>query len=216
MDKVMYKKYIKRWLDFILALIALPFVLLLIGVMAPIIFISDSGQIFYNGLRRGMGGRPFKMFKFRSMYVNSPDIRNQDGSTFNEDSDPRVTKIGRFMRKTSIDEVPQLLNVLIGDMSFVGPRPTLSTKSFDEVEIERRKRYDVRPGITGYAQAYYRNSISQEDKFKYDLYYVDHVSFSLDFKIMLKTALSVLKRENIYISKERSVGDSKIKEAVHK
>lgn len=205
MKNVWYKKYIKRCLDFILALIILPFVLLLIIIIAPIIYISDPGPIFYRGLRRGIGGKSFKMFKFRSMYVNSPDIRNQDGSTFNGDNDPRVTKVGKFMRKTSIDEIPQLLNVLIGDMSFVGPRPTLASKSFDEVEMERRKRYDVRPGITGYAQAYYRNSISQKDKFIYDLYYVDHVSFLLDFRIILKTTLSVLKHENIYVSKEKTM-----------
>ena len=146
----MYKKYIKRAIDFILSLIALPIVLLVIVIMAPFIFISDPGPIFYTGLRRGKKGKAFKMFKFRSMYVNSPDIRNEDGSTYNSDNDPRVTKIGKFMRKTSIDEIPQLLNVLFGDMSFVGPRPTLATKSFDEIEMERRKRYDVRPGITGY------------------------------------------------------------------
>ena len=193
----MYKRYVKRGIDFCLALIALPFVLILIVILAPIIFISDPGPIFYNGLRRGLNGKPFKMFKFRSMYINAPDIRNEDGSTYNGDDDPRVTKIGRIMRKTSIDEMPQLLNVLIGDMSFVGPRPTLATKSFEEIEMERRKRYDVRPGITGYSQAYFRNSISQKDKFKYDLYYVDHVSFLLDIKILLKTVVAVLKRHNI-------------------
>lgn len=193
----MYKRYVKRGIDFCLALIALPFVLILIVILAPIIFISDPGPILYNGLRRGLNGKPFKMFKFRSMYINAPDIRNEDGSTYNGDDDPRVTKIGRIMRKTSIDEIPQLLNVLIGDMSFVGPRPTLATKSFEEIEMERRKRYDVRPGITGYSQAYFRNSISQKDKFKYDLYYVDHVSFLLDIKILLKTVVAVLKRENI-------------------
>ena len=200
----MYERYIKRGIDFILALIVLPFVLFIIIILAPVIFISDPGPIFYNGSRRGRNGTPFKMFKFRSMYVNSPDVRNPDGSTFNGYNDPRVTAIGRFMRKTSIDEIPQLLNVLIGDMSFVGPRPTVATKSFDEVEVERRKRYDVKPGITGYAQAYFRNSISQEDKFRYDLYYVDHVSFKLDLKIMLQTVFSVIRRENIYVSREKN------------
>lgn len=205
----MYKKYLKRLLDFILSLIALPFVVLLIIVMAPIIYFSDPGPIFYMGLRRGKQGKTFRMIKFRSMYVNSPDIRNKDGSTYNGDNDPRVTKIGKFMRKTSIDEVPQLLNVLIGNMSFVGPRPTLATKSFDEVEVERRKRYDVRPGITGYSQAYFRNSILQSDKFKYDIYYVDNISFFLDVKILLKTVKSVVLRENINSKVSDNVDDKK-------
>ena len=200
----MYERYIKRGIDFILALIVLPFVLFVIVIMTPFILISAPGPIFYSGLRRGRKGIPFKMYKFRSMYVNSPDVRNPDGSTFNGYNDPRVTPIGRFMRKTSIDEIPQLLNVLIGDMSFVGPRPTLATKSFDEVEVERRKRYDVKPGITGYAQAYFRNSSSQEDKFRYDLYYVDHVSFKLDLKIMLQSVFSVIRRENIYVSRAKN------------
>ena len=200
----MYERYVKRGIDFILALIILPFVLFVIVIMTPFILISDPGPIFYSGLRRGRNGMPFKMYKFRSMYVNSPDVRNLDGSTFNGHDDPRVTPIGRFMRKTSIDEIPQFLNVLIGDMSFVGPRPTLATKSFEEVEVERRKRYDEKPGITGYAQAYFRNSISQEDKFKYDLYYVDHVSFKLDLKILSQTMISVIKRENIYVKKKNN------------
>ena len=200
----MYERYVKRGIDFILALIILPFVLFVIVIMTPFILISDPGPIFYSGLRRGRNGMPFKMYKFRSMYVNSPDVRNLDGSTFNGHDDPRVTPIGRFMRKTSIDEIPQFLNVLIGDMSFVGPRPTLATKSFEEVEVERRNRYDVKPGITGYAQAYFRKSISQEDKFKYDLYYVDHVSFKLDLKILSQTMISVIKRENIYVKKKNN------------
>lgn len=194
----MYKKYVKRMLDIILSIIALPFVLLSIIIVGSAILLSDSGPIFYTGLRRGKNGKPFKMFKFRSMYVNAPDIRNADGSTYNSASDSRVTKVGKIIRKLSIDEIPQILNVLLGDMSFVGPRPTLATKTYDVIPLERRKRYDVRPGITGYAQAYYRNSISQEEKFKWDLYYVDHISFGLDLKILCKTILSVLRKENIY------------------
>ena len=197
----MYEKFIKRGFDFCLALLTFPLVALVIVIIAPIIFITDPGPIFYNGVRRGLNGKTFKMFKFRSMYVNAPDLRkNEDGSTYNSDDDPRVTKIGKFLRKTSIDEVPQLINVLIGDMSFVGPRPTLATKPFDTIEVERRKRYSVRPGVTGYTQAYYRNSISQKEKYKYDLYYVEHISFLLDIKILIKTVISVLKRQNIYNS----------------
>ena len=196
----MYRKCIKRLLDFLIALMATPFVLIVISIMAPIIYINDPGPVFYNGLRRGLNGRKFKMFKFRSMYVKSPDLRNEDGSTFNSSNDPRVTKIGMIMRKTSLDEIPQILNVLLGDMSFVGPRPTLAIKSFNEIPVEDRKRYQVRPGITGYAQAYYRNSISQKEKYNKDNYYVDHLTFVLDIKILLKTVSSVLKHENVFVS----------------
>lgn len=205
---MMYERFFKRVIDFVLSLIALPFVLLAIIIMTPIIYINDPGPIFYNALRRGKKGNNFKMMKFRSMYVNSPDLRNADGSTFNSDNDSRVTKVGKFMRKTSIDEIPQLLNVLKGDMSFIGPRPALVSIPYDELQEDAKKRLDVRPGITGYSQAYYRNSIGLEDKYKYDCYYVDHISFNMDIKIMFKTIQSVLKRENIYVSTE---GNSEVK-----
>lgn len=193
----MYKCFFKRAIDIILSLIATPFVLLAIAIMAPFIYLEDRGPVFYNATRRGKNGKKFKMFKLRSMYVNSPDLKNADGSTFNSDNDPRVTKIGKFMRKTSVDELPQILNVLIGDMSFIGPRPTLANKPYEELSEDRKKRLTVRPGITGYAQAYYRNSITQDEKFKHDCFYVDNVSFLMDVKIIFKTVISVLKRENI-------------------
>lgn len=198
----MYKKFFKRFLDIVLSLIALPFVLLVIVIMAPFIYLEDRGPVFYNATRRGRNGKTFKMFKLRSMYVNSPDLKNPDGSTFNSDKDPRVTKIGRIMRKTSVDELPQILNVLIGDMSFIGPRPTLAKTPYAELSEIRKKRLTVRPGITGYAQAYYRNSITQDEKFKHDCYYVDNVSFVLDVKILFQTVFSVLKRENINTTTE--------------
>ena len=97
-------------------------------------------------------------------------------------------------------ELPQILNVFLGHMSFIGPRPTLATRSYDEVPMERRKRYEVRPGITGYAQAYYRNSISQQEKFELDAFYVDHLTFAMDVKVFFKTIKSVLVRENIYVT----------------
>ena len=205
----MYEHFFKRLIDLVLALIALPFVLLAIVIMAPIIYINDPGPIFYNALRRGRKGKNFRMMKFRSMYVNSPDLRNADGSTFNSSKDPRVTKVGRFMRKMSIDEIPQHLNVLKGDMSFIGPRPALVSVPYDELEGNAKKRLDVRPGITGYSQAYYRNSIGLEEKFKYDCYYVDHISFIMDVKIIIKTVMSVIKSENIYVSTENKPEEKK-------
>ena len=156
------------------------------------------------------------------MYINSPDLRNSDGSTFNSSNDPRVTKVGKFMRKTSLDEIPQIFNVLIGQMSLVGPRPTLATKNFLDISEDERKRYTVRPGITGYSQAYYRNSISQSEKFRQDNYYVDNISFLLDAKIIIKTVASVLKHDNVFVSEENKLIENKSedlevnRETIHK
>ena len=153
------------------------------------------------------------------MKVNSPDIKNADGSTFNGENDPRVTKVGRFMRKTSIDELPQFLNVLKGDLSLIGPRAHLTTnyKGYDLLDEKRKKRLDVRPGITGYSQAYFRNSITGEQKIENDVYYAENISFKLDVKILIQTVKSVLKRENIYVTpnvteakpKEKKEGEDK-------
>ncbi|NLB23061.1 MAG: sugar transferase [Clostridium sp.] len=204
----MYDKFFKRLFDLIFALILLPIFLLVFIIVGPMIVITDGFPIFYNSQRRGMHGVPFQMYKFRSMKNNAPDIRNEDGSTFNSENDPRITRIGKILRKLSIDEIPQLLNIIKGDMSFVGPRPNLSTKSYSSLDDLRKKRLSVRPGITGYSQAYYRNSISQHEKYVYDGYYVDHISFVLDFKIILKTFSTVLLRKNIYINKPDSKNQS--------
>lgn len=185
--------------DIIFSLLAIPLLLMLIIVFAPIIYLADKGPIFYNAYRLGKDGKIYKMYKFRSMYMNAPDLRNADGSTYNGDKDSRVTKVGHILRKTSIDELPQLVNVLKGDMSFVGPRPNLANKSFDTFDDIRKKRVTVRPGITGYSQAYFRNSISQEQKFINDCYYVDHISFLFDIKIIIKTLISVILRNNVYV-----------------
>lgn len=196
----MYRKFIKRFLDIVISLCALPFVVVEIIVLGPLIYITDKGPIFYNAKRLGQNGRTYKMFKLRSMKVNAPDLRNKDGSTFNGDDDPRVTTIGRIMRKTSLDEFPQFLNVLLGDMSLIGPRPTVPVPGFDVNKLNsvEKKHYDVKPGITGYSQAYYRNSINQEQKMLNDALYADKVSFFFDVKILVQTIKSVLRRENIY------------------
>ena len=119
----MYVHFFKRLIDILIGLCALPFVVLVILVFGPIIYFTDKGSIFYKAKRIGQGGKLFGMYKFRSMIMNAPDIRMANGDTYNGDDDPRVTKIGRFMRKTSIDEIPQFLNVLNGTMIFIGPRP---------------------------------------------------------------------------------------------
>jgi len=195
----MYKKFFKRALDIFFSLIALPFIIAVILLVAPFIFFCDRGPIFFNATRAGKNYIPFRMYKLRSMYVNSPDIKNPDGSTFNSDNDSRVTPVGFFMRKTSIDEIPQIFNVLIGDISFIGPRPKLycPEKYPEGLPEYMKKSFNVKPGITGYAQAYFRNSITQKEKFKWDGYYAENVSFMMDLKIILKTIKSVLFRENI-------------------
>lgn len=195
----MYTHFLKRIIDILIGLVALPFVLIVIIIFGPIIYFTDKGPIYYNATRAGKDYKPFKMFKLRSMYVNSPDIRNADGSTFNSDNDPRVTPIGKFMRKTSIDEFPQFLNILIGDMSFIGPRPKLynSERKLSEMDVNRQKSYSVKPGVTGYAQAYYRNSITNEEKIKWDAYYADNISMWMDIKIIFQTVWSVIARKNI-------------------
>lgn len=195
----MYKHFFKRVIDILIGLVALPFVLLVIVCCAPFIYFTDRGPIFYNANRAGKDYKPFKMFKLRSMYVNSPDLKNPDGSTYNSDNDPRVTPIGRFMRKTSLDEFPQFLNILIGDMSFIGPRPKLCNPlvKLSEMDENRQKSYSVKPGVTGYAQAYFRNSITNEEKFKWDGFYAENVSFWMDIKIIFQTFYSVIARKNI-------------------
>ncbi len=192
----MYKHFIKRLLDIILSIIAIPFLIPIVIIVGTMIYLEDRGPIFYNGKRLGLHGKPFKMFKFRSMRVNAPDIRLEDGSTYNSDDDPRVTKIGRFIRKTSIDELPQLFNVLIGDMSWVGIRPD-PLDWLDKYTDAERVILTVKPGITGYNQAYYRNSADSELKLKNDVYYAKNISFLLDAKCFLKTIKTVICRENI-------------------
>lgn len=195
----MYVHFFKRLIDILIGLCALPFVVLVILVFGPIIYFTDKGPVFYNATRAGKDYKPFKMFKLRSMYVNSPDLKNPDGSTYNSDDDPRVTPIGRFLRKTSLDEFPQFLNVLIGDISFIGPRPKLycPEKYPNGLPEFMKKSFMVKPGVTGYAQAYYRNSITQDEKFHWDAYYAENISFLMDVKIILKTIKSVLSRKNI-------------------
>lgn len=198
----MYILFFKRIIDLIFALIALPFVLLVIIIVAPFIWLDDRGPIFYAGKRIGYHGKPFVMLKFRSMKVNAPDIRLEDGSTYNGDDDPRVTKVGRFLRKTSLDEIPQFLNVLVGQMSLIGIRPD-TPDWLEKYNEHERVILTVKPGITGYNQAYFRNSADGETKLRNDVYYAEHISFWFDVKIFFKTIKTVLFRENINVDEDR-------------
>lgn len=196
-----YQLFFKRVIDILACIIALPLVLLVTIPIALIIKIEDGGPVFYRSKRLGKGFREFDMLKFRSMKVNAPDLRNDDGSTYNSKNDPRVTKIGRFMRETSLDELPQFFNVLFGDMSIIGPRAG-DVESKDTYEEDEKDKLLIRPGISGYTQAYYRNGLGVREKRLYDAWYAHNVSFLLDIKVFFKTIQTVLKRENVYTNEE--------------
>ena len=195
----MYRGFFKRMIDIVMSLMALPFVAMLVLIIGPIIYFWDRGPIFYVSPRVGRNGKTFSMIKLRSMYINAPDIRNADGSTYNGKDDPRVTGIGRFIRKTSIDELPQFINVLKGDMSIVGPRPDLPDH-IEQYTPQERQKLTVRPGVTGYSQAYYRNSVDLKARLANDVYYTDKLSFWLDCKILFKTVPAVLSSKGVHIA----------------
>lgn len=197
MGRHLYRRYIKRVIDLILAISMLPILLLLSLILCPMIFLEDGGSPFYVSKRLGKEGRVFKMYKFRTMKRNAPDIRNADGSTYNAKNDPRLTRIGAFLRSSSLDELPQIINILKNEMSFIGPRPDLPEhiRLYGNKEM---KKLSVLPGITGYNQAYFRNSVSFKERLKNDLYYVRHLSFCLDLKIFIKTIEGIVQRRGVY------------------
>lgn len=194
----MYRKHMKRLLGLLLSIAGLPVFAIIFIIVAPLIVLEDKGPIFYNAPRLGRNGKIYRMYKFRSMKVNAPDLRNVDGTTFNSKNDPRVTNIGRVLRKTSLDETPQLLNVLIGNMSFIGPRPDLPGADKEIYRPGDEVKLTVNPGITGYSQAYYRNSSTLDQRFDGDVYYAKNLSFLLDIKILFKTMITVFTHENVY------------------
>ncbi len=197
----MFLSFIKRTFDILVCLVLLPFFFLIYIVVALLIKIDDGGPVFYKAQRIGKNSRIFSMYKFRSMKVNAPNILNADGSTYNAKDDPRVTKIGKFLRESSIDELPQLLNVLVGDMSLIGPRASgadvLHTYLPDEIP-----KMNVRPGITGYTQAYFRNGLTVREKRLKDAWYAQNVTLWLDIKILFRTVKTVVIRENLYTNAE--------------
>ena len=196
--KGIYQLGIKRAVDIVACLMALPFLMIILIPVAIAIKIEDQGPVFYHSSRLGVGFKEFGMLKFRSMKVNAPDLRNDDGSTFNSDKDPRVTKVGHFLRETSIDEIPQIFNILKGDMSFVGPRPErpeFIVKAVEDIP-EFVLRTKVKAGLTGYAQVMGNYSTSFLDKLKWDLMYIENYSLFLDFKILLMTAIAIFAKDN--------------------
>lgn len=187
----MYRNYIKRLFDVIISLTAL--ILLLPVLLAVIVFMYFSNEgagVFFYQERPGMKGRIFKLIKFKTMN----EKKDADGNLLPDLL--RITKAGKFVRDTSLDELPQLINVLKGDMSLIGPRPLLK-QYLPLYSSEQMRRHDVRPGISGWAQVNGRNNLSWTEKFKYDVWYVDHLSLGLDIKIFVLTILKVFKRDNI-------------------
>lgn len=207
----MYLRFGKRVCDIVVGLVALPFVLIIVAICAPLIYFEDKGPIFYNAPRVGKDGRDFTMYKLRSMKVNAPDLVMEDGSTYNGADDPRMTKVGALLRKTSLDELPQFLNVLKGDMSVVGPRPDLRRET--ELYIgEEGLKLTVKPGITGYAAVMGRNSLPWHDRLALDVYYVKHISFALDAKVFFRTFATVFKQEGIYVEGDDNAESAKVGE----
>lgn len=186
----MYSKIIKRLLDFLLALIGLLLLwpILLLAMLAVVI--EDPGPALFRQKRLGFHGREFTMLKLRSMRVNA---EHTGSGVYSGKDDPRVTKVGRFLRKTSIDELPQLINLLKGDMSLIGPRPPLTYHPWpiSQYTDEQRRMFDVRPGITGWAQTHGRKDVEWHKRIELNVWYVDHISFRLDIKIFFLTFLKV-------------------------
>ena len=186
----MYRLFIKRLLDFVLSLIALIILSPVILIVAILVKIKLGSPVLYKQERPGKNEKIFKMYKFRTM-TNEKD---EEGNLLTDDI--RLTKFGKLLRSTSLDELPELFNILKGDMSIVGPRPLL-VKYLPLYNEHQKHRHDVRPGFTGWAQCNGRNAISWEEKFDLDVYYTKHVSFLLDLKVIFKTIKIVLFREGI-------------------
>ena len=186
----MYKNYLKRILDFIAALLALLLFLPIFVLVTIGLFIANDGKPFFFQIRPGKNEKLFQIIKFKTMN----DKKDSNGELLSDAE--RLTKLGRFVRKTSLDEIPQLLNVLKGDMSLIGPRPLLTEylPLYNEVQ---KKRHEVRPGITGWAQVNGRNAISWSQKFEFDVWYVNNCTFVLDLKILFLTIKKVFISEGI-------------------
>ncbi len=186
----MYKSFIKHVGDFIIAFILLIILSPIILSTAFLLLIANKGKVFFFQQRPGLNAKPFYIVKFKTMR----DVYDQNGIPLPDEV--RLTKVGKFVRSASVDELLQLVNVLKGDMSLVGPRPLLM-QYLDRYSPEQARRHEVKPGVTGWAQVNGRNAISWEQKFKFDVEYVDNISFILDLKILWMTFLNVIQRKGI-------------------
>ncbi len=192
----MYKKYFKRIMDFILSLFAIIVLSPVLLLVAILVRTKLGSPVLFKQERPGKDEKIFKLYKFRTM----TDEKDEDGNLLPDEV--RLTKFGKMLRSTSLDELPELFNILKGDMSIIGPRPLL-VRYLPRYNAEQKRRHEVRPGLSGLAQVNGRNAISWEEKFKYDVEYVEHVTFLGDWKIIFQTVWNVLKRDGI--SSETSV-----------
>ncbi len=202
---MIYRDYLKRPLGFTLALLGIfitaPFAL----IIAMIIKLDSKGPVLFRQQRLGLHGREFTFIKFRTMTVGAEHCGT---GVYCYKSDPRVTRVGRILRNASLDEIPQLINILKGDMSFVGMRPPLTYHPcrIDEYTPEQMKVFDLRPGITGWAQIHGRNTVQWDERIRLNLWYQQHISFLLDVKIILLTILEVLSGRDVTVTADTSVG----------
>lgn len=189
----MYKKFIKRLFDIILSLIILILFCWLYLILAILVRTKLGSPILFKQARPGKEEKVFNMYKFRTM----TDERDENGNL--KPDEVRLTSFGKMLRATSLDELPEFFNILKGDMSFIGPRPLL-VKYLPYYNERERLRHSVRPGLTGYAQAHGRNAISWEKKFEYDIYYVEHLTFITDVKVIIDTVKTVLSHEGVVLN----------------
>ena len=191
----MYRRGIKRIIDFVASLLLLILLLPILLIVAVVIKVDSPGPVIFKQERIGRGGKVFRIYKFRSMKINS---EHTGSGVYSGKGDSRVTRFGRFLRASSIDELPQLFNILKGNMSFIGPRPPLTYHPWPigEYTDEQRRMFDVRPGITGWAQVHGRKNVEWHERICLNVWYVDNVSFVLDVKIAIKTVFKVFSNED--------------------
>ena len=201
-EKIRLYSVTKKSMDLILSFIGLILLIPVFLILAILVKLDSKGPVFYAHTRKGKNRSDIKIYKFRTMYSNSDEIfesfsdeqKEEYYKNFKLDNDPRVTKVGDFLRRTSLDEIPQLINVLKGDLSLVGPRPIVE-REICKYGQYADKLFSVIPGITGYWQSHGRSDTSYEERIEMDMYYIDNRSILLDIKIMFKTVISVIKKE---------------------
>ena len=203
---------LKRCMDFTGSLIGVIIISPILLLIAILIKLTSKGPVFFKQERLGKYGKPFKIFKFRTMIVNAENIG--DGLTIKSEKDSRITNVGKLLRKTSLDELPQLINVIKGEMSLVGPRPPVTYfpyEGYNNYPQWAKKRFTMQPGITGLSQITVRNSVPWDDRIVVDNEYIDNFNIWLDIKILFKTFLKIFKSEDIYLDKKRIMQSKLIK-----